>query len=79
MFIYVAGTTYYHPAMMVVDADNNRFVTTKRVVRPTRYRRNTKAAERITVAEPDPMSMFQALLTVSKGYVQLSSLLQPPK
>lgn len=63
--------------MMAVDTDN-RFVTTKRVVRPPRYRRNTKTAERITIAEPDPMSMFQVLLTVSKGYVQLSNLLQPP-
>lgn len=49
-------------------------------VRPNRYRRNANAKlfDRVTVAEPDPISMFEALATVSKGYVQLSNLLQPP-
>lgn len=47
-------------------------------IRPNRYRRNAKFIERFAVAEPDPISMFEALATVSKGYVQLSNLLQPP-
>lgn len=48
-------------------------------IRPNRYRRNAKFIERITtIAEPDPISMFEALATVSKGYVQLSNLLQQP-
>lgn len=67
--------------MMAVEQLDNRFVTTKRVngMRPNRYRRNTKThSERIVIAEPDPISMFQALATVSKGYVQLSNLLQTP-
>lgn len=63
--------------MVAVD-QGNRFITTKRVVRPNRFRRNTRPTERIIIAEPDPMSMFQALITVSRGYVQLNSLLQPP-
>lgn len=69
-----SGTTYYHPSLAMMEVD------TKRVsgIRPNRFRRNTKASERITIAEPDPMSMFEVLLAVSKGYVQLSSILQPP-
>lgn len=47
-------------------------------IRPNRFRRNAKFIERITIAEPDPISMLEALATVSKGYVQLSNLLQPP-
>lgn len=47
-------------------------------IRPNRYRRNAKFIERTTIAEPDPISMFEALASVSKGYVQLSNLLQPP-
>lgn len=55
-------------------------VTTKRVtgVRPNRFRRNAKTVERIIIAEPDPQSLFEALAAISKGYVQLSHLSQPP-
>lgn len=62
------GTTYYHsmPIMMTEGT------TTKRVtgIRPTRFRRY--AFE--TVAEPDPLSLFKALESIAKGYVQLNSL-----
>lgn len=50
----------------------------KFAVHQTRFRRNTRSIKRITVAEPDPLSMFEALIAISKGYVQLSSLSQPP-
>lgn len=74
-----AGTTYFHHpnlALMTVDT-----VTTKRVtgVRPNRFRRNANTVERVTFAEPDPQSLFDALAAISKGYVRLSYLTQPPR
>lgn len=56
-------------------------VTTKRVtgIRPNRFRRNANTMEHIIIAEPDPQSLFEALSAISKGYVQLSHLMQPPQ
>lgn len=49
---------------------------TKRVsgIGANRFRRNKRATK--LYAEPDPFDMFQALLDISKGYVQLSNLAQ---
>lgn len=73
------GTTYFHQTSMVspimaATSSTNRLTG----IRPNRFRRNKRAAERMTNAEPDPLSMFQALLTISKGYVQLGDLSIPP-
>lgn len=77
IYNFRSGTTYFHqtglPMMTVATGE-----PTKLGVRPTRFRRNTRATERITIAEPDPLSMFEVLLAISKGYVQLSNLSQPP-
>lgn len=59
--------------MPMVMTDGRLVVTdTKQVtgIRPLRFRR--MATE--TVAEPDPLSLFKALETIAKGYVQLNQL-----
>lgn len=73
--IFRTGTTYYQTGSMVAVQTGE---SSKFGIHQTRFRRNTRAKKRITVAEPDPLSMFEALQAISKGYVQLSNLSQPP-
>ncbi|XP_031635792.1 uncharacterized protein LOC116348801 [Contarinia nasturtii] len=72
------GTTYFHQTSLPIMSTGTE--TTNRVTgfRPNRFGRNKRAAERIMNAEPDPLDMFEVLLAISKGYVQLSNLSQPP-
>lgn len=54
--------------------------TTKRIkaVRPNRFRRMIEQTEHDITAEPDPISIYEALLSISKGYVQLNKIIEPP-
>lgn len=81
IFFYLScksGTTYFHQTnlpMMTMETDKTKLVTG---LRPNRFRRNTKAKQRFISAEPDPIAMFEVLVDISKGYVQLNNLIQPP-
>lgn len=55
------------PVMMAGSQTANRITG----IRPIRFRRNAKFD---TVAEPDPVSLFRALESVAKGYVQLNQI-----
>lgn len=44
----------------------------KRIRRP--YRNRRQASEHFGPAEPDPFSLYTALVSISKGYVQLDRI-----
>lgn len=75
-FVVSAGTTYLHSGMMQMETRPVMMAgsqTANRItgIRPIRFRRIAKFA---TVAEPDPVSLFRALESVAKGYVQLNQI-----
>lgn len=72
----IVGTTYYHSGILstLTQATANKIAG----IKTNRYRRQAKVADRIFIAEPDPDSLYNALLMVAKGYVQLNRIVQPP-